>query len=155
MRDVGDKIKDSGKWPLIIDPSSQVSLFLKYRDTNYIDLFNPKETRSESVRLALLGSIRFGKMLIIDMRDVDMWSQAGTIFDQIQPGLFDAILSSDILKQQNYVSLVRADDGEEYQKGNFMHGRVDKFRLIVLTKIPYPPEYLLDLLYPITIVLPQ
>ena len=155
MRDVGNKIRDSGKWPLIIDPSGQVSIFLKYRDTNFIDMFIPTHTVSDTVRLALLGAIRFGKMLVIDMRDVDMWYQVAVMFEQVQPDLLASLLSRDILQEEKYMSLVKPEDSEEYQKVTFMHGRVHKFCMTVLTKLAYPPESLLDILYPISIVLPQ
>ena len=155
MRDVGNKIRDSGRWPLIIDPSGQVSIFLKYRDTNYIDMFIPKYTQTDTVRLALLGAIRFGKMLVIDMRDVDMWHQVDVMFEQIQPGLLASLLSREFLQDEKYLSLVKPEDEEEYQKVNFMHGRVHKFCIAVLTKIAYPPDALLDIFYPISIVLPQ
>lgn len=155
MRDVGNKIKESGKWPLIIDPSGQVSIFLKYRDTNYIDMFIPKHTESEVLRLALMGAIRFGKMLVVDMRDVDMWYQVGMVFDRVQPGLLDSLLSREILQGEKYMSLVRPGDSEEYQKTSFMHGRLDKFCLTVLTRIKYPPQNLLDTFYTVTIVVQE
>lgn len=59
MRDVGNRIKDSGKWPLMIDPTGQASTFLRYRDTNYLCALNPKQMNEEVVRLAILGAIRF------------------------------------------------------------------------------------------------
>lgn len=31
MRDVGDKIRSDGRWPLVIDPSGQSSVFLRYQ----------------------------------------------------------------------------------------------------------------------------
>jgi hypothetical protein len=30
VRDVGDKIKADGRWPLVIDTSGQASVFLRY-----------------------------------------------------------------------------------------------------------------------------
>ena len=30
VRDVGDKIKSDGRWPLVIDASGQASVFLRY-----------------------------------------------------------------------------------------------------------------------------
>ena len=37
VRDVGNKIRGSGKWPLLIDTSKQATVFLKYLDTNYVN----------------------------------------------------------------------------------------------------------------------
>ena len=58
MRDVGNRIKDSGKWPMLIDPTGQASTFLRYRDTNYLCALNPQDMQEEKIRLALLGAIR-------------------------------------------------------------------------------------------------
>ena len=58
FQDVGDRIKSSGKWPLLIDESGQAATFLKYRDTNYICAINPSQMQPEVLRIALLGSIR-------------------------------------------------------------------------------------------------
>lgn len=58
MRDVGNKISESGKWPMLIDPTGQATTFLRYRDTNYLCALNPQQMQPEVIRLALLGSIR-------------------------------------------------------------------------------------------------
>ncbi|XP_053786090.1 IQ motif and ankyrin repeat domain-containing protein 1 isoform X5 [Desmodus rotundus] len=58
MRDVGDRIRADGRWPLIIDPSGQAATFLRYQDTNYLDTVNPDHLQPERVRLALLGALR-------------------------------------------------------------------------------------------------
>ena len=47
------------RWPLIIDPSGQTTIFLRYRDTNYINALNVTEMEPESLRKALIGAIRF------------------------------------------------------------------------------------------------
>lgn len=48
------------RWPLVIDPSGQAATFLRYQDTNYVDTVNPEHLRPETIRLALLGAIRYG-----------------------------------------------------------------------------------------------
>ena len=58
MRDVGDRIQQDGRWPLLIDWSLQVSIFLRYRDTNYVNMCSPYDTDPDRLRLALLGAIR-------------------------------------------------------------------------------------------------
>nr|XP_012615591.1 putative IQ motif and ankyrin repeat domain-containing protein LOC642574 homolog isoform X5 [Microcebus murinus] len=57
MKDVGDRIRADGRWPLVIDPSGQAATFLRYQDTNYVDTVNPEHLRPERVRLALLGAL--------------------------------------------------------------------------------------------------
>ncbi|XP_059496891.1 IQ motif and ankyrin repeat domain-containing protein 1-like isoform X2 [Stegostoma tigrinum] len=59
LKDIGDKIKQDGRWPLIIDRSGQASTFLRYRDTNFYDALNPGHMQPEVLRLGLLGAIRF------------------------------------------------------------------------------------------------
>jgi hypothetical protein len=58
MRDVGDRIQNDGRWPLLIDWSLQVAIFLRYRDTNYVNMCSPYDTEADRLRLALLGAIR-------------------------------------------------------------------------------------------------
>uniref|UniRef100_UPI00398E6288 IQ motif and ankyrin repeat domain-containing protein 1-like isoform X2 n=1 Tax=Pristiophorus japonicus TaxID=55135 RepID=UPI00398E6288 len=58
LKDVGNKIQEDGRWPLIIDTSDQASTFLRYRDTNFYDALNPRHMQPEVLRLGLLGAIR-------------------------------------------------------------------------------------------------
>lgn len=53
-----------------------------------------------------------------------------------------------------YMTLVRPDDCEVYQKSKFQHHRADKFLLVIVTKNKYPPDDWIEMLYPLRIVLP-
>ncbi|XP_061168041.1 IQ motif and ankyrin repeat domain-containing protein 1-like [Saccostrea echinata] len=154
LKDVGNKIKDSGKWPLIIDRSAQAATFLRYRDTNYLNTLNTKEMEPNKVRLSLLGAIRFGKPLVIDMMEVDMFHAVSDRFDEIQKGLMDKIMDKSIMQEENYLSLVKEGDGPEYDKNKFTAFRTQNFKLWIVTKNPYPPEYLIDSCYAIRIFVP-
>ncbi|XP_072364012.1 IQ motif and ankyrin repeat domain-containing protein 1-like isoform X3 [Scyliorhinus torazame] len=110
LKDVGDKIKQDGRWPLIIDRSGQASTFLRYRDTNFYDALNPGHMQPEVLRLGLLGAIRF-------------------------------------------TSLIRPGDGPEYSRNEFSPIRIEKFQLILITKLLNLPEELLHIFYPIQIVI--
>lgn len=44
----------------------------RYRDTNYVNACSPRSMESDVLRIALLGAIRFGKALVVDMQEVDM-----------------------------------------------------------------------------------
>lgn len=46
------------RWPLVIDPSGQAAVFLRYQDTNYVDVVNPAHLQPERIWLALLGALR-------------------------------------------------------------------------------------------------
>ena len=52
----------------------------------------------EKIRLALLGGLRFGKPLVIDMEDCDLFSAVKTFVNGVRPTLFDEILSNEISK---------------------------------------------------------
>ncbi|KAJ8305740.1 hypothetical protein KUTeg_016285 [Tegillarca granosa] len=101
LRDVGNKIKDSGRWPLMIDPSGQAATFLRYRDTNYLNALSPHQMEPERVRMAVLGSIRYGKYLVLDMMEVDMFDTVGDVWDNIQKGLLSMIMDKTILQEEN------------------------------------------------------
>ncbi|XP_074658400.1 IQ motif and ankyrin repeat domain-containing protein 1-like [Tubulanus polymorphus] len=156
LRDVGNRIKESGKWPLIIDPSGQASIFLRYRDTNYLNALRPHDMEPDRIRLALLGSIRFGKIFIIDMMEIDMYEACERRFDEIQKGLLDSVMDKSILQNERYLSFVKESDGPEYQKTKFNDLRVSNFRFYILSKNPYPSEQLMDRLYgPIRVQIPM
>lgn len=55
---VGGELAAAPRWPLVIDPSGQAAVFLRYQDTNYVDAVNPEHLRPERLRLALLGALR-------------------------------------------------------------------------------------------------
>ncbi|XP_062593773.1 IQ motif and ankyrin repeat domain-containing protein 1-like [Saccostrea cucullata] len=154
LRDVGNKIQDSGKWPLIIDRSAQAATFLRYRDTNYLNTLNTKEMEPNKVRLSLLGAIRFGKPLVIDMMEVDMFHVVSDRFDEIEKGLMDKIMDKSIMQEENYLKLIKEGDGPEYDKNKFTTFRTQNFKLWIVTKNPYPPESLIDSCYAIRIFVP-
>ncbi|EDO28821.1 predicted protein [Nematostella vectensis] len=98
FRDIGGKIAAGGRWPLLIDPSGQAAMFLRYRDTNYINALNPTQVEPEVIRLALLGAIRFGKPFVLDMMEVDMFDTMVMKFDDVQKGLLPSIMDKGIFK---------------------------------------------------------
>ncbi|XP_078086464.1 IQ motif and ankyrin repeat domain-containing protein 1-like isoform X2 [Mustelus asterias] len=153
LKDVGNKIKQDGRWPLIIDRSGQASTFLRYRDTNFYDALNPAHMQPEVLRLGLLGAIRFGKMLVIDMMEVNMFEAVGRIFDQIEAGLMEKLLNKELLQKNRFLSLLRTGDGPEYSRNEFSPTRIEKFQLIVISKLLNLPEELLKIFYPIQIVI--
>ncbi|KYO28577.1 putative IQ motif and ankyrin repeat domain-containing LOC642574-like protein [Alligator mississippiensis] len=153
LKDVGEKICMDGRWPLIIDPSGQAATFLRYRDTNYLNTLNPNHMNPETVRLALLGAIRYGKPVVFDMMEVNMFDAVKRQLEGIAPGLAEAVLSRQIMQNERYLCLARATDGPEYSRTAFQEARTKKFKLFVVTKCHHPPEELLQQLLPIQVVL--
>uniref|UniRef100_A0A7M4F7X5 IQ motif and ankyrin repeat containing 1 n=1 Tax=Crocodylus porosus TaxID=8502 RepID=A0A7M4F7X5_CROPO len=147
-------IQDPGKWPLIIDPSGQAAVFLRYRDTNYLNTLNPNHMNPETVRLALLGAIRYGKPVVFDMMEVNMFDAVKRQLEGITPGLAEAVLTL-LAASCRYLCLARATDGPEYFRTAFQEARTKKFKLFIVTKCHHPPEELLQQLLPIQVVLSQ
>ncbi|XP_065438428.1 IQ motif and ankyrin repeat domain-containing protein 1 isoform X1 [Chrysemys picta bellii] len=153
LKDVGGKIHSDGRWPLIIDPSGQAATFLRYRDTNYLNTLNPNDMNIETIRLALLGALRYGKPVVFDMMEVNMFDAVKRQLEGIESGLAEAILSKQILQNERYLSLVRATDGPEYSPTEFQATRLGNFKLFVVIKRHQPPEELLQILLPIRVIL--
>ncbi|XP_054446672.1 IQ motif and ankyrin repeat domain-containing protein 1 [Pteronotus mesoamericanus] len=151
MKDVGDRIRADGRWPLVIDPSGQAATFLRYQDTNYVDTVNPDQLQPERVRLALLGALRYGKPLVFDLREVDLFPAVQRQLDVVQPGLAQELLSRRLLQQDRYLSLLRPTDGPEYDPTQFQEARLQQFRLFFVTKVRWPPAEQLQALLPVQV----
>uniref|UniRef100_A0A2K5LI51 IQ motif and ankyrin repeat containing 1 n=1 Tax=Cercocebus atys TaxID=9531 RepID=A0A2K5LI51_CERAT len=139
MKDVGNRIRADGRWPLVIDPSGQAATFLRYQDTNYVDTVNPEHLKPERLRLALLGALRYGKPLVFDLREVD---------------LFPAVQRQLEAVQERYLSLLRPTDGPECSPTQFQEQRLEHFRLFFVTKVQWPPAEQLQVLLPVRVQLP-
>uniref|UniRef100_A0A8C8HXV5 IQ motif and ankyrin repeat domain-containing protein LOC642574 homolog n=1 Tax=Oncorhynchus tshawytscha TaxID=74940 RepID=A0A8C8HXV5_ONCTS len=155
IKDVGGKIKQDGRWPLLVDTYGQAATFLRYRDTNYLDALHPGDMQPDKLRLALLGAIRFGKPLVINMMEVDLFESVQNQLDQVNPGLSEQLMNKELLQEERYLSLVRSTDGPQYARTEFMLDRIEKFSLVLVTKQRHPPDALLTAFYPIHVMLPE
>ncbi|XP_007893326.1 IQ motif and ankyrin repeat domain-containing protein 1 [Callorhinchus milii] len=153
LKDVGNKIRNDGRWPLIIDPSGQAAVFLRYLDTNYVNALNPNQMQPSVLRINLLGAIRFGKMLVIDMMEVNLMEVVTRMMEQIQTALMDELLNKQLLQNDRYLSLIRAGDGPEYSPMEFSPVRAEKFKFLLITKVQNLPDEMLSTFYPIHIVI--
>ncbi|XP_017738935.1 PREDICTED: putative IQ motif and ankyrin repeat domain-containing protein LOC642574 homolog isoform X3 [Rhinopithecus bieti] len=142
------------RWPLVIDPSGQAATFLRYQDTNYVDTVNPEHLKPERLRLALLGALRYGKPLVFDLREVDLFPAVQRQLEAVQPGLARALLSRGLLEQERYLSLLRPTDGPEYSPTQFQEQRLEHFRLFFVTKVQWPPAEQQQVLLPVRVQLP-
>jgi len=151
VKDVGNKVRDSGKWPLVIDPSNQASVFLRYLDTNYVNACSSKNMEPNRLRRSILGAFRYGKPCVLDFMDVDLMDEVIKGFDAVQDGLFMAIMTKKLMQNEAYMSLVRRDDGEEYHPNKFQDERAKKFKMIFLTSAREPNELLVEHTYPLRV----
>ncbi|XP_039109956.1 IQ motif and ankyrin repeat domain-containing protein 1 [Hyaena hyaena] len=155
MKDVGDRIRTDGRWPLVIDPSGQAATFLRYQDTNYVDAVNPEHLRPERIRLALLGALRNGKPLVFDLGELDLLPAVRQQLEAVRPGLAQELLGRGLLEQERFLSLVRPRDGPENGPASFQEARLRHFRLFFVTRAPRPPEESLRVLLPVRVRPPR
>ncbi|KAF5394902.1 hypothetical protein PHET_09636 [Paragonimus heterotremus] len=143
----------AGKWPLVVDPTDCASTFLRYRDTNYVNVLNPRHLDPETIRIALLGALRYGKPFVLDLMGLD------SIVESLCRPRFEAIKSTlicDIIEQRirdpfTYEDLIKPIDSEEFAKSRFIQRNLDKFLFILVTKNPFPEESLTDQFLPVWI----
>ncbi|XP_033058476.1 putative IQ motif and ankyrin repeat domain-containing protein LOC642574 homolog isoform X3 [Trachypithecus francoisi] len=123
-------------------------------DTNYVDTVNPEHLKPERLQLALLGALRYGKPLVFDLREVDLFPAVQRQLEAVQPGLAQALLNRGLLEQERYLSLLRPTDGPEYSPMQFQEQRLEHFCLFFVTKVQWPPAEQQQVLLPVRVQLP-
>ena len=108
----------------------------------------------ESIRLALLGALRYGKLLILDVDMMDLFGALEQYFDEVKPGLFQAVLSGEVKARDYYSTLVKKDDPKDYQTAGFNEHRLASYRTVIYSRTN-PDEEWFDRLYPIHVVPPS
>merc|ERR1712106_693295 len=68
---------------------------------------NRDQMEPERIRQALLGGLRFGKPLVIDMEDCDLFSAVKGFINAVRPTLFDELVSNEIAKESFFKTLIR------------------------------------------------
>jgi hypothetical protein len=155
LRDLNNIVSNSlSKWPLIMDTNEQAATYLRYRDTNYINCLDMSMMQGDKFRLALLGSIRYGKPFVLDLMQYDdeLLEATKSVCAQIDKQLFEDICSKNLIKNSLYLRLIKKTDGEEYSEHNFSEMRLKNFKVLFLTSNPYPNDNLLKLTMPLKIV---
>lgn len=97
---------------------------------------------------------RFGKPLVFDLREVDLFPAVQRQLEAVQPGLAQELLGRRLLEQERYLSLLRPTDGPEYGPNQFQEARLQHFRLFFVTKVRWPPAEQLQVLLPVRVQLP-
>ena len=88
------------RWPLVLDKNGNVETFMRYRDVNFMDTFNPSNMEPERIRLALLGAIRFGKEFVVYTHDQlePMWTIFCEKLNSIHPTLLVDLMTRKIIE---------------------------------------------------------
>lgn len=97
---------------------------------------------------------RYGKPLVFDLREVDLFPVVQQQLEAVQPGLAQELLSRRLLQQDRHLSLLRPADGPEYGPTQFQEARLAQFRLFFVTKARWPPAEQLQVLLPVRVQLP-
>lgn len=124
----------------------------RYRDVNYVNVASPKDTGRASLRMALLGAVRFGKPIVFDLLDVDLWDVLTEKLDAIQAGLMDSLMNKAVLHKDCYERLIRPEDGEQYQPVCFTEDRLEKFRCFFITTSRFPDPEMVEQCYSIEVI---
>lgn len=144
LKDVGGKLAEDDRWPLLIDLSKQAATFFRYRDVNYVSAASPKDTEAEALRLALLGAIRYGKPLVVDLLDVDLWQTFADRVEAIAGGLFETVVTKQIIRPEFYERLIEESDGDDYNVCFFTDERIANFKIVFVTTLRFPDPQMLD-----------
>lgn len=99
--------------------------------------------------------LRYGKPLVFDLREVDLFAAVQRQLEAVQPGLAEELLSRRLLDGDRYQSLLRPSDGPEYGPTQFQEARLGQFRLFFVTKVQWPPAEQLRVLLPVRVQLPR
>jgi len=152
MKDRTGRIKKSRKCPLLMDVTDRSATFLKYRDTNYINALDPVQMQPATVRIALLGALRYGKPIVFDMMELDRHGAVEATLEAIRPNLFQDLLDLSLLRDDSKIeNLIKEEDGEQYRISKFTQDAFDKFKCIFVTKNRFPAPSFLSLVYPIKV----
>ena len=158
IRDMSDAIKKSeDKWPLIVDSNDLAVTFLRYRDTNYLNCLDMQAMQPDKVRTSLIGAIRYGKPLVVDLMqyDQELLESLKTVCGQISlyPGLFEHMFNKQLMRDDNFLKLVNlAKDGKDYEAQYFNAVRLKNFKVLFITSNPYPCEKLQKITLPFKVI---
>jgi hypothetical protein len=137
----------------VIDKTTQAATFLKYTDTNYVNTLSSLDTSPGRLRKSLIGALRYGKPLVFDVMDVDMWDRLAEVCNAVLPGLWEMCLNKEILREEVFSRLLREEDGEEYQTVMFTEDRLAEFKVIVVSSGRFHPDAMLEAMYTIRVKL--
>lgn len=140
-------LKECGKWPACVNENGVFATFLRHRDTNMIDVPSPGALDEEKLRLALIGSIKYGKPMVLNMMEADMWDSCVEAFDKIEKGLMNTVLTKQICDPDVYIKLYRDGVDDRLQFENKYNYNVEGFKFMVITQVAAPSESMLQQMY--------
>lgn len=160
VKDVGGKIKEDGRWPLVFDPSGKSVTFFEYSGAacyeadqltllaNADEKFPEGKEEKRRLRVSLLKHLKHGGTLAISLGDdISKMDAVAEAFNEIEKGLFNTLTDRSVVYSyflpRRFLHLVPLDLQNDYCEYMFMDDELSKFTLVFIVKAEEPlPEEL-------------
>ena len=161
--------KESDRSCLVADLGGKIVTYFSYRDCNMHCYARPADIEPERLRLGLLGALRFGKPMVLDMMSLELDEDGiKELFEAVRPGLWKRIvraslhlarhargvldvsvtvrclsaqLDKSIMREEHYNTLKDGTEGEEYGPAYWLESTTAHYNFVLLSKHPMPPEW--------------
>lgn len=151
LRDLGERIALSSRWPLVIDPENIAQKLIQYSGCSLLNFFYPSDMEAERLRLSLLSMLRAGGVLALDLLSfgagVAMELLAAP-FEELRPKLFADLCSRQLLKAPSsgrgmpafYELTTKEERQDRFKAQVFEEKRLATFKFMILTttELPHP-----------------
>ena len=146
LSDALDSImRDSDRYTCCVDLSGKAMTFFTYRDVNLVYAYRPDDVEPQSLRKKVMGALRYGKPLVLDYLSMAIDKEAVVeLFDAVLPGLFQLIVTKQILQEENWSRLIREGDDPDYALDMWKPRNLEFFHFILVSKLPKLPEWCTD-----------
>eukprot|EP00439_Symbiodinium_sp_Y106_P086914 s101_g36.t3 len=154
LRDLGERIAQGGRWPLVLDPGDIAQKLIQYSGSSLLNFFRSGDMEPERIRVALLTMLRGGGVLAVDLHNfgagvgLDLLSQP---FENVRENLFQDICSRALLqvpkgkRMPNFYDLVTKEERQERFKAQMFDDKmIARFKFMVLTSTELPHKDLLE-----------
>ena len=126
---------------VVVDQSERAATFLQYSGAAALDAGIASDLLPERLRKALIAGLRHGNSISVNLHDTDLRKICVDAFNRVQPGLWAAIESGRIYDPAVYLTLVKPEDGDQFDDYRFTEANVRAFHLTLVTRV-LVPEYL-------------
>jgi hypothetical protein len=144
--DNATKIKRK-KIPLIIDRTGTALTYLTYRAVTILDLANGRQMSPDQLRLAVIGGLRYGKPMLINLRNKDLSEAFVTLqhkFSRVAEDMFLALVKGQARDEKVYRKWITDDivkQHPEFHFKMFVPSDTLRFRFILLTHEEQPQDW--------------
>jgi hypothetical protein len=132
---------------LLIDRTGNALTFLTYRAVGISDLGNSHHMSPTQLRLGVIGGLRYGKPMVINMRNKELSEAFITCkarFDAAVPGMFAALIKDRARDPAVYKEWITEDvvaAHPEFEPRRFVASDTQRFRFLLLTHEECPQDW--------------